>query len=122
MAQAFSGIRILDFSQVIAGPYAAQLCNMLGAEVIKIEQPGVGDQMRSLLQIKDPEFSDMTPGFISYNSGKRSLAIDLKAPDAKDVITRLVKQSDVVVENCPSAGSLRHGMSLRSESLDHLVY
>ena len=99
MAQAFSGIRILDFSQVIAGPYAAQLCNMLGAEVIKIEQPGVGDQMRSLLQIKDPEFSDMTPGFISYNSGKRSLAIDLKAPDAKDVITRLVKQSDVVVEN-----------------------
>ena len=99
MAQAFSGIRILDFSQVIAGPYAAQLCNMLGAEVIKIEQPGVGDQMRSLLQIKDPEFSDMTPGFISYNSGKRSLAIDLKAPDAKDVITRLVIQSDVVVEN-----------------------
>ncbi|MEM8972744.1 MAG: CoA transferase [Pseudomonadota bacterium] len=99
MAQAFSGIRILDFSQVIAGPYAAQLCNMLGAEVIKIEQPGVGDQMRTLLQIDNPAYPDMSPGFISYNSGKRSLAIDLKAPDAHDVIMRLVKQSDVVVQN-----------------------
>ena len=99
MAQAFSGIRILDFSQVIAGPYAAQMCNMLGAEVVKIEQPGVGDQMRGLLQVADPEFPTMSPGFISYNSGKRSLAIDLKAPDAKDVIMRLVEKSDVVVEN-----------------------
>ncbi len=99
MAQAFSGIRILDFSQVIAGPYAAQMCNMLGAEVIKVEQPGVGDQMRGLLQVKDPEFANMSPGFISYNSGKRSLAIDLKAPDARDVIMRLVEKSDVVVEN-----------------------
>ena len=99
MSQAFSNIRILDFSQVIAGPYAAQLCNMLGAEVIKIEQPGAGDQMRSIMQLDEPLYPSMSPGFISYNAGKRSLALNLKSPDSRDVIMRLAKTCDVVVEN-----------------------
>ncbi len=103
MIQAFEKVRILDFSQVIAGPYAAQLLNMLGATVIKVEQPGVGDQMRGILPVADDTrpgpHPGMTPAFMAYNFGKQSIAINLKAPDAHAVIMKLVAQSDVVVEN-----------------------
>lgn len=98
MTQAFSKVRILDFSQVIAGPYAAQLLNMLGATVIKIEQPGSGDQMRGILPTENST-PGLTPGFMAYNFGKQSVAINLKAPDAREVIMKLVAQSDVIVEN-----------------------
>jgi len=99
MTQAFAKVRILDFSQVIAGPFAAQMLNMLGATVIKIEQPGSGDQMRSILPLVDNPRPGLSPGFMAYNFGKQSIAINLKAPDARDVIMKLVAQSDVVVEN-----------------------
>lgn len=98
MTQAFSKVRILDFSQVIAGPYATQLLNMLGATVIKIEQPGSGDQMRGIMPVENLP-PGMTPGFMAYNFGKQSVAINLKAPDAHEVIMKLVAQSDVIVEN-----------------------
>ena len=99
MTQAFSTVRILDFSQVIAGPYCAQLLNMLGAEVIKIEQPGSGDQMRAMGAVDRPGFEKMSPGFMTYNYGKKSVAINLKAPDAREVVMALVATADVVVEN-----------------------
>jgi crotonobetainyl-CoA:carnitine CoA-transferase CaiB-like acyl-CoA transferase len=99
MTQAFAKVRILDFSQVIAGPFAAQMLNMLGATVIKVEQPGSGDQMRSILPLADNPRPGLSPGFMAYNFGKQSIAINLKAPDARDVIMKLVAQSDVVVEN-----------------------
>ena len=99
MAQAFASVRVLDFSQVIAGPFATQLFNMLGADVVKIEQPGVGDQMRTLMHVDDPDDPQMSPGFVSYNAGKKSLALDLKSADAREIIMRLAERSDVVVEN-----------------------
>jgi crotonobetainyl-CoA:carnitine CoA-transferase CaiB-like acyl-CoA transferase len=99
MTQAFDKVRILDFSQVIAGPFASQMLNMLGATVIKIEQPGLGDQMRSILPLADNPRPGQTPGFMAYNFGKQSVAINLKAPDAREVIMKLVAQSDVVLEN-----------------------
>jgi crotonobetainyl-CoA:carnitine CoA-transferase CaiB-like acyl-CoA transferase len=99
MTKAFENVRILDFSQVIAGPFATQLLNMLGAEVIKIEQPRSGDQMRSLLHLDPPAHADMSPPFVAYNFGKKSVAINLKSPDAKDVIFRLAATCDVVLEN-----------------------
>lgn len=99
MTQAFEKVRILDFSQVIAGPFAAQMLNMLGATVIKVEQPGAGDQMRGILPVAENPRPGMTPAFMAYNFGKQSIAINLKAPDAREVIMKLVAQSDVVVEN-----------------------
>ncbi|MGI9520998.1 MAG: CaiB/BaiF CoA transferase family protein [Hyphomicrobiaceae bacterium] len=99
MTQAFAGIRVLDFSQVIAGPFAAQLFNMLGADVIKVEQPDGGDQMRGFLQIEEPKHPKMSPSFMTFNAGKRSVAINLKADDAHEIILRLAKTSDVLVEN-----------------------
>jgi len=99
MTQAFAKVRILDFSQVIAGPFAAQMFNMLGATVIKVEQPGTGDQMRSILPLAENPRPGLSPGFMAYNFGKQSIAINLKAPDAHEVIMKLVAQSDAVVEN-----------------------
>jgi crotonobetainyl-CoA:carnitine CoA-transferase CaiB-like acyl-CoA transferase len=99
MTQAFTDVRILDFSQVIAGPFAAQLFNMLGATVIKVEQPGSGDQMRTLLPVSDAHPPGMSPTFMAYNFGKQSIAVNLKAPDAREVILKLAATCDVVVEN-----------------------
>jgi crotonobetainyl-CoA:carnitine CoA-transferase CaiB-like acyl-CoA transferase len=72
---------------------------MLGASVIKVEQPGGGDQMRAILPVENAPYPDMSPGFMAYNFGKQSIAINLKAPDAREVILKLAAQSDVVVEN-----------------------
>ena len=99
MAQAFAGVRIIDFSQVIAGPGATQLLGMLGADIVKIESPGNGDQLRTLLSTKLGDTMGMSPAFMSCNFGKRSLALDLKHPAAKEIVTKLIEGADVVIEN-----------------------
>ena len=94
--RALDGMRILDFSQVLAGPFATQQLAQLGADVIKIEQPEVGDITRGLL---GASAVGMAPSFLTCNLGKRSLALDLKSAAAKDIIMKLVEGSDAVVEN-----------------------
>lgn len=94
--QAFSGVRIVDFSQVLAGPFATQLLAQLGAQVIKIEQPIGGDMTRGSMSATS---AGMAPSFLTANLGKRSLSLDLKNPDAKKIVEALVAQADVVVEN-----------------------
>jgi len=94
--QALSGIRILDFTQVLAGPFATQQLAQLGADVIKIEQPGTGDITRGLMSTGA---DGMAPSFLTCNLGKRSIALDLKHDSARDIIFRLVKNCDAVVEN-----------------------
>jgi crotonobetainyl-CoA:carnitine CoA-transferase CaiB-like acyl-CoA transferase len=97
MARAFEGIRIIDFTQVLAGPFATQQLAALGADVIKIEQPGGGDQTRSLLA--GPHDAGMAPSFLTCNLGKRSLALNLKAPEAARIVHALVRTADALVEN-----------------------
>lgn len=99
MSQAFSGIRIIDFTQVLAGPFATQQLALLGADVIKIEERANGDQTRGLLNDTPGSNPSMSPSFMSCNLGKRSLTLDLKSPHAKDIVHRLVENADVVVEN-----------------------
>jgi crotonobetainyl-CoA:carnitine CoA-transferase CaiB-like acyl-CoA transferase len=99
MSQAFSGIRIIDFTQVLAGPFATQQLALLGADVIKIEERTNGDQTRGLLNDTTDSNPKMAPSFMSCNLGKRSLTLDLKSPHAKDIVYRLVENADVVVEN-----------------------
>lgn len=96
MSQAFAGLRILDFSQVLAAPFGVQQLAMLGAEVIKIEQPGVGDMTRGLMSNTG---DGMAPSYMSCNLNKRSLTLDLKHPAAKEIVQRLVAGADAVVEN-----------------------
>lgn len=104
MTQAFSGVRIIDFTQVLAGPFAVMQLALLGADVIKIEQPGSGDQTRGLMN--DDVGDGMSPSFMTCNLNKRSLTLDLKAPRAREIVERLTAGADVVVENF-KAGTMR---------------
>jgi len=95
--QALAGIRIADFSHVMAGPFASHLLRLLGAEVIKIEQPGMGDPLRNYGA--DRRYDGMSPAFIGVNAGKKSITLDLKNPGQLEVARRIVARSDVVLEN-----------------------
>jgi crotonobetainyl-CoA:carnitine CoA-transferase CaiB-like acyl-CoA transferase len=97
MAQPLAGIRIADFSHVMAGPYATHLLRLLGAEVIKIEAPGKGDAMRNYGA--DRRYDGMAPAFIAVNAGKKSIALDLKDPQQRAIASRIVARSDVLIEN-----------------------
>ncbi len=99
MTQAFSNIRILDFTQVLAGPFAAQQLSLLGAEVIKVEQPGDGDQVRRLICGEELRAQGLSPSYLMCNVNKRGIVLDLKAPEAKEIVTRLIRECDVVMEN-----------------------
>jgi crotonobetainyl-CoA:carnitine CoA-transferase CaiB-like acyl-CoA transferase len=97
MSLPLEGIRVADFSHVMAGPFATHLLRLLGAEVIKIEAPGRGDAMRNYGA--DRRYDGMAPAFIGVNAGKKSLVLDLKQPLAQEAARRLIATSDVLIEN-----------------------
>jgi crotonobetainyl-CoA:carnitine CoA-transferase CaiB-like acyl-CoA transferase len=97
--KAFAGVRIVEFAQVIAGPFATALLGYLGADVIKVEPPGAGDQARRLMDTGPLAAANMAPLFQGMNAGKRSLSLDLKHPAAGEVVRRLVARANAVVEN-----------------------
>ena len=90
------GIKVVDFTQVQSGPSCTQLLAWLGAEVIKIERPGVGDATRKELQF-DP--NEPSYYFLQLNSDKKSLALDAATPDGKAILTKLIQSCDIFVEN-----------------------
>lgn len=89
------GIRILDFSRVLAGPMATQILAELGAEVTKVERPGSGDESRSF----EPRVADESAYFFAFNRKKRSLTLNLKSPRGQEIASKLAARSDVVLEN-----------------------
>lgn len=95
--QPLEGIRIADFTHIMAGPYATHLLRLLGAEVIKVESPGRGDAMRNYGS--DRAYDGMAPAFIAVNAGKKSMSLDLKHPASVEAARRLIARCDVVVEN-----------------------
>lgn len=96
MASALQGIRVLDLTQIMAGPYCAVLLADLGADVIKIEKPQGGDDSRRL---GPPFFDGESAAFIAMNRNKKSLALDIKQPAGKDILWRLIDTADVLIEN-----------------------
>jgi formyl-CoA transferase len=96
MNQPLQGIRIIDFTHVQAGPACTQLLAWFGADVIKLERPGSGDVTRN--QLRDIPEADALY-FTMHNSNKRSLTLDTKTPDGKEVLEKLIRCSDVMVEN-----------------------
>lgn len=97
MPQPLAGIRVADFSHVMAGPFCSHFLRMLGADVVKVEAIGGGDAMRYYGPHR--QLDGMSPAFIAANAGKRSIALDLKQPDGLAVAKQLVSRSDVVLEN-----------------------
>jgi CoA:oxalate CoA-transferase len=97
MKDMLQGIRVADFSHVMAGPYATHLLRLLGAEVIKVESPDGGDAMR--YYGPDRRYDGMAPAFIAVNAGKKSVVLDLKNATDLERARRLIMRSDVVVEN-----------------------
>jgi crotonobetainyl-CoA:carnitine CoA-transferase CaiB-like acyl-CoA transferase len=93
---ALDDIHILDFSRVLAGPYCAQVLSDYGADVIKVEQPGLGDGTR---QWGPPWAGQHSAYFLSANRNKRSLTLDLKSPDGIAIARKLIERSDVLIEN-----------------------
>src|SRR3990172_7142248 len=94
--KALTGVQILDFTHVQSGPTCTQLLAWLGADVIKVERPGVGDITRG--QLRDVPNADSLY-FTMLNHNKRSITIDTKNPKGKEILERLVKYCDVLVEN-----------------------
>lgn len=89
------GVRIADFSRLLPGPWCAQFLSDLGASVIKVEMPGVGDMSRH----NPPLFGDTSVYFNSVNGGKQGIALDMTLPEGKEIAQRLIQQSDVVIES-----------------------
>ncbi len=106
------GVRIIDFTQVLAGPYCTQQLALLGADVVKVENRAGGDQGRALGPATDPRLveSGMSTLFLSVNAGKRSMTLDLKHPRAGEVVRRLAASSDVVIQNFKAGTMDRMGL------------
>ena len=123
-----AGIRVLDLSRVLAGPLAAQMLGDLGAEVIKVERAGSGDDSRKMGPpfLKDTQGRDTreSPILLGTNRNKTSITLDLSKPQGQDIVRRLAAMSDVVVENFKVGDLARYGLdheSLRAVN-PRLVY
>jgi len=115
MAGPLTGIRVLDLSRILAGPWATQCLADLGAEVVKIEKPEAGDDTRTW---GPPYFGDkddqLSAYFMSANRGKRSLALDITSPAGQDIVRRLAEKSDILVENFKVNGLKKYGLDYAS--------
>jgi crotonobetainyl-CoA:carnitine CoA-transferase CaiB-like acyl-CoA transferase len=119
-SRALDGVKILAFEQVLAGPFATCLLADMGAEVIKVERPGVGDVIRSW----DSVVKGLSSGYVWLNRNKRSLTVDVKKEKGKEILRELAKKSDIFFENyAPGvAGRLGVGYEALSELNPRLIY
>ena len=97
----FSGLKVVDLASFIAGPGAATILSDFGAEVIKVEPPGIGDPYRLLHKMPPHPVSNENYPWHLDNRNKRGLAVDLKSPCAKEILERLVQWADVLIINFP---------------------
>ncbi|MBF9042829.1 CoA transferase [Rhodobacterales bacterium HKCCE4037] len=111
MTQPLAGLRVLDLTNVLAGPFACHQLAHLGAEVIKVETPGRGDLARSLGASPELSAQNMGISFLAQNAGKKSITLNFKHASGKEALKRLVKTADVLVENFRPGVMARLGLS-----------
>ncbi len=99
MKKIFDGVRVMDMTNVLAGPFATELLALCGAEVIKIENPSGGDLARKLGNVPKLNAELMGTSFLAQNANKKSITLNLKFEEAKQILLRLVEDADVLVEN-----------------------
>ena len=118
MAAPLAHLRVLDLSRVLAGPWAAQFLADMGAEVIKIEKPGEGDDTRGWGPpfVREPSAGDpgMSAYFLCANRGKKSVTVDMATPQGQELIRKLAAKSDVMIENFKVGGLAKYGLDYAS--------
>ena len=121
---ALSHIRVLDLSRILAGPWATQSLGDLGADIIKVERPGSGDDTRSWGPPYLEGDDERSAYFCSVNRNKRSLALDISDPGAQDALRRIARKSQVVVENFKQGALAHYGLDYASLAAENpaLVY
>jgi crotonobetainyl-CoA:carnitine CoA-transferase CaiB-like acyl-CoA transferase len=119
---ALAGIRVIDFTRVLAGPFASQLLGDLGAEIIKIEDPAKGDDTRS--SVPRPSLGGESFFYLSLNRNKKSVALDLKADEGRRIARELIATADVVIENFTTPVMKRFGLDYASlkDAYPKLIY
>ena len=105
-----AGIKVLDLSRVLAGPWSGQMLGDLGADVIKVEQPGQGDDTRKWGPPFLPDGSRDSAYYLCANRNKRSVAIDIAKPEGQDLVRQLAAQADIVLENFRVGGLAKYGL------------
>ena len=127
-AAPLAGVRVLDLSRVLAGPWAGQILGDLGADVVKVERPGQGDDTRAWGPpfLKDEEGRDSAESayYLCTNRNKRSAAIDLATPEGQALVRQLAERADVLIENFKLGGLKQYGLDYESLSAlnPRLVY
>ena len=115
---ALSGLRVLDLSRVLAGPWAGQMLADLGADVVKVERPGAGDDTRAwgppYLRDGDGRDTSEAAYFLSANRNKRSITIDFTQPEGQQQVRELVQRADVLIENFKVGGLAAYGLDYAS--------
>ena len=121
MAQVLKGLRVIDLTQNVAGPYCTQILGDMGAEVIKVERPGSGDDTRSWLP---PAWGSQSATFLALNRNKKSICVDLDAAEGQAIVTRLVQGADIFIHSMkPGSAEVRHlGFEALCEANRKLVY
>ena len=115
---ALGGIKVLDLSRVLAGPWCTQILADLGADVIKIERPGVGDDTRTwgppFIKDANGNDTDQASYFTACNRNKRSVTVDMATPDGQALLKQMAAQADIVVENFKTGGLEQYGLDHKS--------
>ena len=122
-----AGVRVLELARILAGPWAGQTLADLGAEVIKVERPGAGDDTRGWGPpfMEDKDGGRLSSSYnLACNRGKRSIAIDFETPDGQRIVKKLAAKSDVLIENFKFGGLAKYGLDYKSLSADNprLIY
>ena len=127
-AAALDGIKVLDLSRVLAGPWCTQILADLGADVVKIERPGVGDDTRTwgppFLKDADGNTTNQSTYYTACNRNKRSVTLDIATPEGQALVKQMAAQSDILVENFKTGGLAHYGLdheSLRAAN-PRLIY
>lgn len=126
--KSLDGLRVLDLSRVLAGPYCTQILGDLGAEIIKIEKPGAGDDTRfwgpPFLKDRDGKDTTESAYYLSANRNKKSVAIDMKTEGGRRLIRELLKKSDILIQNFKTGGLDAYGLGYDQlkEEYPHLIY
>lgn len=121
MDQVLKGLRVIDLTQNVAGPYCTQILGDMGAEIIKVERPGAGDDTRAWMP---PVWGGQSPTFLAFNRNKKSICVDLDSAEGQRVVARLARSADIVVHSMKPGSAEARGLGFAAlrERNRRLVY